>query len=55
MVLSELVNTAIQIDKDYKISSHVKNIIVVVKDIQPLLIAGIGYYHYVKIFSKLLL
>lgn len=51
-MISELVNTAIQIDRDYKISSHVKNIALTVRDLQPLIIAGLGYYQYVRLFSK---
>ena len=54
MVLSELVNTACSIDRNYKISTHVKNMMVIVKDMQPLIVISIGYYQYVKIFSKLL-
>ena len=46
MVLSELLNTACQLDRDYHISSHVKNMIVVVKDLQPIIIIGLGYYKY---------
>jgi hypothetical protein len=53
-MISELLNTACKIERDYKISSHVKNMMVVVKDLQPLIIIGCGYYQYVKIFSKLL-
>jgi hypothetical protein len=54
MVLSELVNTACSIDRNYKISTHVKNMMVIVTDLQPLIVISIGYYQYVKIFSKLL-
>ena len=54
MVLNELLNTACSLDRNFHISTHVKNIIIVVKDIQPLIIVGFGYYQYVKIFSRLL-
>ena len=49
MVLSELFNTVCQVDRDYKISTHVKNMMIVVKDIQPLIIVGLGYYKYISI------
>lgn len=51
-MISELLNTVCRIDRDYKISSHVKNMMVVVKEVQPLIIVGIGYYQYVRLFSK---
>lgn len=54
MVLNELLNTAFKLDRDWHISTHVKNMMVVVKDMQPLIVISIGYYQYVKIFSKLL-
>ena len=54
MVLNELLNTACQLDRDYHISSHVKNMMVIVKDLQPIFIIGCGYYQYVKIFTRLL-
>lgn len=53
-MISELLNTACALDRDYKISQHVKNMMVVVRDIQPLVVIGFGYYQYVKIFSRLL-
>ena len=53
MVLSELLNTACKIDRDYKISSHVKNMMIVVKDIQPLIIVGLGYYKYFSLLKYL--
>ena len=52
-MLSELLNTACQLDRDYKISSHVKNMMVVVKDIQPLIIVGLGYYKYISLLRYL--
>jgi hypothetical protein len=53
-MISELLNTACKIDRDYHISSHVKNMIVMCKDLQPIIIIGCGYYQYVKIFTRLL-
>lgn len=54
MVLSEVLNTACKLDRDWHISSHLKNMMVIVKEIQPLIVVGFGYYQYVKIFSRLL-
>ena len=53
-MISELLNTVCSLDRNYKISTHVKNMMIVVKDIQPLIIVGFGYYQYAKIFSRLL-
>jgi len=53
MVLSELLNTACQLDRDYKISSHVKNMMIVVKDLQPIFIIGLGYYKYFRLLKNL--
>ena len=51
-MISELLNTVCHIDRNFKISHHVKNIASTVKDIQPLIIVGFGYYQYFKLFSK---
>jgi len=53
MVLSELLNTACKIDRDYKISSHVKNMMIIVKDLQPIFIIGLGYYKYASLLRYL--
>jgi hypothetical protein len=53
MVLSELLNTACKIDRDYKISSHVKNMMVLVGDAQPLVIVILGYYKYASLLRYL--
>lgn len=53
MVLSELLNTACRLDRDYKISSHVKNMMIVVKDVQPLVIVFLGYYKYASLLRYL--
>jgi hypothetical protein len=53
-MLNELLNTACQIDRDYKISNHIKSLIITVKDIQPLIIVGLGYYKYISMIRYLL-
>jgi len=52
-MLSELLNTACMLDRDFKISHHVKNLMVLVKDAQPLIIVGLGYYKYVSLLRYL--
>jgi hypothetical protein len=52
-MLSELLNTACKLDRDWHISSHVKNLMVIVKDVQPLVIVGLGYYKYISLLRYL--
>jgi hypothetical protein len=52
-MLSELLNTACKLDRDYHVSAHVKNMIVVVKDLQPIIIIGLGYYKYFSLLKYL--
>lgn len=52
-MISELLNTACRIDRDYKISSHVKNMMVLVKDAQPLIIVSLGYWKYISLLRYL--
>jgi hypothetical protein len=43
-MLSELLNTACKLDRDWHISSHVKNLMVIV---------GLGYYKYISLLRYL--
>ena len=52
-MLNELLNTVSQVNRDYKISNHIKSLITTVKDIQPLIIVGLGYYKYISLLRYL--
>ena len=46
MVLNEILNTVSLLDKQYKVSENIKNTIDIIRDIQPAIIATLGYYKY---------
>ena len=48
-MINEIINTICYVDRKFDISKTVKNTIQIVKDFQPIIITGFGYYSYYKI------